>query len=516
MFGASSGGGLFGAAPASGGAFSAASSSGGLFGAAPSGGAGGLFGAAPSSGGAGGLFGAAPSSGGAGGLFGAAPSSGGAGGLFGAAPASGGALGAASSSGGLFGAAPSSGGAGGLFGAAPASGGALGPSSSGALFGAAPSSGGAGGLFGAAPASGGAFGAASSSGAASSGGGTALGMGAPTAQEAQLTCMELARRMEDLYPVLGRAAGDRQSAVQAAQSGAMRPSAGNFLAFSYSFCANPQVLAQANNPQAFDPVKHVDPTKWLQALQANPDPNSCYPEALVGLPALEQRLLQQQKGCEDLSTALEEVRAGMGNLKDHLQAQSWQKLEECRQRQQKLQRQLLQVVVALERRALQTGAARRGPQEEAQLEGRLAKLEEACCAPGGARARLEELSVQLRQLVQLPGGPSALLAGDECKLALGEGARGSQSADSAETAVLKVTAQQGELLELLSEDLARRRRDTAQLEMALGRGTLEALGRGPMDFSQAGQIGARSGLGIGLPGISSSGYPGYPGRRQYP
>ena len=31
---------------------------------------------------------------------------------------------------------------------------------------------------------------------------------------------------------------------------------------------------------------------------------------------------------------------------------------------------------------------------------------------------------------------------------------------------------------LLSEDLARRRRDTAQLEMALGRGTLEALGRG--------------------------------------
>lgn len=28
---------------------------------------------------------------------------------------------------------------------------------------------------------------------------------------------------------------------------------------------------------------------------------------------------------------------------------------------------------------------------------------QVCCAPGGARARLEELSVQLRQLLQLPG-----------------------------------------------------------------------------------------------------------------
>jgi len=212
-------------------------------------------------------------------------------------------------------------------------------------------------------------------------------------------------------------------------------------------------------------MQHVDQMKWLQALQANPDPNSCYPEAMVGLPALEQRLQQQQKAVEDLGAALEELRSGMGNLKDHLQAQSSQKLEECRQRQQRLQRQLLQVVVGLERRALQTGAARRAPQEEAQLESRLARLEEVCCAPGGARARLEELSVQLRQLLQLPGGPSALLAGDDCKLALGEGTPGAQSAESS---VLRVTAQQGELLELLSEDLARRRRDASQLEAALG------------------------------------------------
>ena len=28
-------------------------------------------------------------------------------------------------------------------------------------------------------------------------------------------------------------------------------------------------------------LRQVDPTKWLQALQANPDPNSCYPEALA-------------------------------------------------------------------------------------------------------------------------------------------------------------------------------------------------------------------------------------------
>ena len=63
----------------------------------------------------------------------------------------------------------------------------------------------------------------------------------------------------------------------------------------------------------------------------------------------------------------------------------------------------MQVVVGLERRALQTGAARRVPQEEAELEARLARLEEACMAPGGVRARLEQLSVQLRQLLQLPG-----------------------------------------------------------------------------------------------------------------
>lgn len=282
--------------------------------------------------------------------------------------------------------------------------------------------------------------------------------------------------MEDLYPVLGRAAGDRQSAMST-HGGGTRLSASNFLSYSYSFSANPQLLAQANNPQAFNPMQHVDHVKWLQALQANPDPNSCYPEAMVGLPALEQRLQQQQKAVEDLGAALEEIRSGMSNLKDHLQEQSAQKLEECRQRQQRLQRQLLQVVVGLERRALQTGAARRAPQEEAQLECRLARLEEACCAPGGARARLEELSVQLRQLLQLPGCPSALLAGDDCKLALGEGASGMPNAEGS---VLRVTAQQGELLELLSEDLGRRRREAAQLEIALGvrSGGTHALGPG--------------------------------------
>ena len=39
------------------------------------------------------------------------------------------------------------------------------------------------------------------------------------------------------------------------------------------------------------------------------------------------------------------------------------------------------MVVGLERRALQTGAARRVPQEEAQLEARLARLEEAPFRP---------------------------------------------------------------------------------------------------------------------------------------
>lgn len=305
--------------------------------------------------------------------------------------------------------------------------------------------------------------------------------------------------MEDLYPVLGRAAGDRQSAAQAAAQGGgavgRLPSASNFLAYSYSFSSNPQLLAQANTPQAFNPLQHVDPVKWLQALQSNPDPTSCYPESMVGLPSLEQRLQQQQKAVEDMGSALEELRTGMGNLKHHLQAQSLQKLEECRQRQQRLQRQLLQVVVALERRALHTGAAQRKPRDEAQLDARLAKLEEVCCAPGGARARLEELSVQLRQL--LPGSQIAgLLAADgggRLGLASDAGQGGSGPAQSAESAVLRVTAQQGELLELLVEDLAKRRRDASQLELALGLGSSDA----------------------GLAASAPAG-PGYPGMRPLP
>jgi len=313
--------------------------------------------------------------------------------------------------------------------------------------------------------------------------------------------------------MLSRAAGDRQAAVMAAQqaygAGAMAggfSSSSNFLAYSYSFCPNPQLLAQANNPQAFNPQQHVDPTKWVQALQANPDPQSCYPEALVGLPALEQRLQQQQKAVEETNGALEELRAGMSNLKDQLQAQSSQRLEECRQRQQRLQRQLLQVVVALERRALQAGAARRNPQVEAQLEARLARLEEACCAPGGARARLEEDYVQLRQLLQMPGGLQAGLATDGSQIQLpagdtgatGTGAAaasstgGAGTATTAEQAVLRVTGQQGELLELLAEDLAKRRRDTAQLEAALGMGReSQGQGQGTSSYGMSGMQAAQ-------------------------
>ncbi|CAK0864990.1 unnamed protein product, partial [Prorocentrum cordatum] len=119
------------------------------------------------------------------------------------------------------------------------------------------------------------------------------------------------------------------------------------------------------------------------------------------------------------------------------QAQSLQKLEECRQRHLKLSRQLLQVVSLVERYAVQNGAARRNPQLEARLDDRLARLEAVVNAPASARARLEELWVLLRGLLQ--GGPPC------------GGAAGLADADASR--VLRLTASQGELLEQLQEEL---------------------------------------------------------------
>merc|ERR1712050_365101 len=120
-----------------------------------------------------------------------------------------------------------------------------------------------------------------------------------------------------------------------------------FVAYSYSFTDNPQLLQQANSGQ-FNPAYHVDYAKWAQAVQNNPDPRCCCPAPLVGLPALENRIIMQQQAIEQCSQDLENLRQGFGNLKDHLQAQSLQRLEECRRRHQKLARQLLQVVTAVE------------------------------------------------------------------------------------------------------------------------------------------------------------------------
>lgn len=480
MFGAPAGGGLFGAAqPSGGGLFGAqpaapgggglfgaaqpAASGGGLFGAAPAPAAGGgLFGAAPAPAAGGGLFGAAPASGG-GGLFGAAPAAASGGGLFGAAPAAapgGGLFGAAQTSGGgLFGAAPAAAG-GGLFGAAPAAAGgglfgAAAATSGGGLFGAAPAPAG-GGLFGAAPASGGGlfgaqaqtsggglFGApAASAGAGQTGGGLfgstphTQGLGSTSPQDAMMICMELAKRLEELYPTLQRASGQAAQAQGGAAPSALQQ---GFVAFTYSF-------GQAN--VQFNPQQHVDYAKFAQAVQTNPDPMNCYPEALVGLQALEARAAQQYKAFEDCTTALEELKAGFGNLKDALQVQSLQKLDECRRRHQKLSNQLLQVVAATESYAVANGAAHRNPNAEAQLETRLAQLEEQV-----NHTRLEELWVVLRGLLQRspPSGGGARLGDAEAEKAL------------------RITASQGELLEMLQEELARRKRDVGQFESALAR-----------------------------------------------
>merc|ERR1711957_290565 len=89
-----------------------------------------------------------------------------------------------------------------------------------------------------------------------------------------------------------------------------------FVAYTYSYSENELLAAQAN-AQPFNPMIHVDYAKWAQAVQNNPDPRSCYPEPLLGLPALEQRIAFQQQSFETLNNALEELRMGFGNLKDH-------------------------------------------------------------------------------------------------------------------------------------------------------------------------------------------------------
>jgi len=265
--------------------------------------------------------------------------------------------------------------------------------------------------------------------------------------DVQALCMELAKRMEDLYPVLQQANGQR--APTGTSNAALQQS---FVSYTYSFSSNPQQLMQANSGQ-FNPALHVDYAKWAQAVQNNPAPQSCYPEPLVGLPALEQRLQAQQSAVEQCTSELEDLKTGFSNLKHSLQAQSLQKLEECRRRHQKLSRQLLQVISAIETYAVRTGAARRNPHLEATLEERLERLQEAIQAPGSARARLEELWVVLRGLLQRgpPAGGAATL----------------EEADSDKT--LRVTAAQGELLELLQEELAGRQRDLTQFENAMTR-----------------------------------------------
>jgi len=210
------------------------------------------------------------------------------------------------------------------------------------------------------------------------------------------------------------------------------------------------MLQQANSGQ-FNPAYHVDFAKFAQAIQNNPDPYSCYPEPLVGLTALEARIAGQLRAMEECTRALEELKGGFGNLKDHLQAQSLQKLEECRKRHRSLSQKLLKVVAAVERYAVLNGAARRNLQMEAQLEGRFARLEESVHAPATARLRLEELQMVLSTLLQR-GSPSG-------------GAARLSTAEAEKT--LRLTEKQGEVLEMLNEEVARRKRDITQFENAI-------------------------------------------------
>jgi len=293
------------------------------------------------------------------------------------------------------------------------------------------------------------------------GGGAGFPAGPDAQLKVQLEVMELQKRMQELAPVLQRSCGDRTPIAGHGNSGLQQ----GFVAYTYSFSDNPQLLQQANHPQ-FNPAQHVDEAKWAQAMQNNPDPRSCYPEPLVGLAALEGRINFQQRAVEETNNQLEDLKVHFGNLKDHLQAQSLQRLEECRRRHLMLSRQLLQVVAALETYAVHSGAARRNPQVEALLEDRFARLEESMHAPARARARVEELWVVLRGLLQQTASINGTAALSLTPLAESGAARMS---DAEAEKALRLTGAQGELIEALQEEVALRKRDVAQFESALGR-----------------------------------------------
>lgn len=259
--------------------------------------------------------------------------------------------------------------------------------------------------------------------------------------EMEIQKREFLRRVEELYPVLKRTEG----VVTPGQTG---PLVSSFVTYSYNFTDNPQLLHQGNQ---FNPQQHVDQARWAQAMQNNPDPTCCFPEQLVGLQALEQRILKQQQRRDESLTMLKELEASTRNLRGHLEGSSSKKLEECRLRQQRLSRLLLNTVAAVETYAVMNGAARRSLEQEQMLEERFSKLEEAVRAPASARARLEELRAVACSLPQ--------------EGAIPEGTAKLSDAEAEKT--LKVTAVQGDLIENMQHHIAQHNRDIAQFEGAL-------------------------------------------------
>lgn len=260
--------------------------------------------------------------------------------------------------------------------------------------------------------------------------------------EQQRQCIEAKNRMDALMPVVMRARGDIQGL--AAQHTIMQQ---DFLAYSYQPSDNPQEVLMGNGQ--FVPQVHLDEAKWKQAVQNNPDRTTLMPMPILGLPALEKKLQQQSTVIDQCASINDNLKQGFGNLKDSLQVQSMQRLEECRRRQRQLSRQVLQVMAALEMHAGQTGAARRNDYAANNLGERMQRLEDVVRAPGSAKARLDELWAVLGGLGETPGSNRAGLTQQEAERAL------------------SITDSQGELLELLQDEVSRRKVEVEQFESAL-------------------------------------------------
>lgn len=226
----------------------------------------------------------------------------------------------------------------------------------------------------------------------------------------------------------------------------------NFVAYTYTVAQSAQELQQ-QMAQPFDQNVHVDPQKWQQAKDTNPDPNTCYPVPLFGPQKLEERVLLQEKTIAAHKSQLETLEKEFSNQKSCILTHSMNKLEECKQRHIQIQRMLVKIMSQLEHHAVVSGAARQDYQKEAVLVQAYDELQQDLNRPSQFQSRLGDMSYQLRQLLHA--------------LENREGKTQNLVGDGDVQRILQVLDQQGEFLQQVQNEIRSTGQDVNQMEAVL-------------------------------------------------